>query len=68
MQTVINKEKNIARGKSNIIPKNKANVKGAMKKLDTYVGTRAAASAGVSSGVVSEAAENLTKKKDQDDF
>ena len=66
METVINKEKNIARGKSNVIPKNKANVKGAIKKLNTYVGTRSAASAGVSSGTASKAAEKLTNKKEQD--
>ncbi|PIX10182.1 MAG: hypothetical protein COZ75_02910 [Flavobacteriaceae bacterium CG_4_8_14_3_um_filter_34_10] len=63
MAAAINAEKNIARGKSNTIPKNKADVKGAVKKLEAYAGKRSAVSATVSSGAASTAAAKLEEKK-----
>lgn len=61
----INREKNIARGKSNTVPKNKADVKGALRKLDSYAARKSATAAGVSSGTASKAAEELEKRKNK---
>jgi RHS repeat-associated protein len=63
LQASVNKQKNIARGKSNITPKSKADVKGAEKKFDRYVNTRATASSATASGAASTTAENASKKK-----
>ena len=41
LQIEVNTQKNIARGKSNTVPKSKADVKGAQKKLDRYINNRA---------------------------
>ena len=41
LQVQVNTQKNIARGKSNTVPKSKADVKGAQKKLDRYINNRA---------------------------
>ena len=65
LQTKINQQKNIARGKSNKTPKSKANVKKAQTKLDTHVGTRAAASSTTASGAASTAVEKIEKKIDE---
>jgi len=62
LQTKVNQQKNIARGKSNKTPKSKANVKKAQTKLDTYVGTRAAASSATASGAASTAVEKIEEK------
>jgi RHS repeat-associated protein len=65
LQTKINQQKNIARGKSNKTPKSKANVNKAQTKLDTHVGTRAAASSTTASGAASTAVEKIEKKIDE---
>lgn len=62
LQTKVNQQKNIARGKSNTTPKSKANVEKAQTKLDTYVETRAAASATTASGAASTGYEEMDKK------
>ncbi|SEN89599.1 RHS repeat-associated core domain-containing protein [Chitinophaga rupis] len=69
LKEAVNREKNIARGKSNTVSKVKAKVAEAEKKLDEYVNTRAAASAATASGAASKAVETLEqsaekKKKD----
>ena len=63
LATAINREKNIARGKSNVIPKNKANTKGATKKLETFVAKRAIASSSVASGAASTAYKKIERNK-----
>lgn len=63
LATAVNKEKNILAGKSNSLPKSKADVKGAQTKLETYVGTRATASGAVSSGAASTAYNKAQEKK-----
>ncbi|MGE6355318.1 RHS repeat-associated core domain-containing protein [Flavobacterium sp. NPDC079362] len=62
LTAAVNTEKNIARGKSNVASKAKANVSGATKKLESYVGKRAAVSAAVSSGTASTAANKIKEK------
>jgi RHS repeat-associated protein len=69
LKEAINREKNIARGKSNTVSKAKAKVAEAEKKLDEYVNTRAAASAATASGAASKVVETIEqsaekKKKD----
>ena len=63
LQQNINKQKNVARGKSNTTPKSKANVNKAQNKLDGYVGRRAAASSATASGTASTTVEEYEKKK-----
>ena len=62
LQTKVNQQKNIARGKSNKTPKSKANVNKAQTKLNTHVGVRAAASSATASGAASTSYEKLEKK------
>jgi RHS repeat-associated protein len=59
LKEAINREKNIARGKSNTVSKVKAKVTDAEKKLDQYVNTRAAGSAATASGAASKLEEFL---------
>lgn len=69
LKEAINREKNIARGKSNTVPKAKTKVAEAEKKLDDYVNTRAAASAATAAGAASKAVETIeqsTKKEKKD--
>ena len=62
LQSKVNQQKNIARGKSNKTPRSKANINKAQTKLDTHVGTRAAASSTTASGAASTAVEKIEKK------
>jgi hypothetical protein len=59
----INKQKNIARGKSNKTPKSKANVGKAQNKLDGYVYRRATASSATASGAASKGYAKYEEKK-----
>ncbi len=63
LKEIINKEKNVARGKSNTTAKAKAKVSQAEKELDQYVKTRAASSAATASGAASTATEKVVEKK-----
>lgn len=63
LQANINREKNVARGKSNTTPKSKADVNTAKKKLDTYVSTRSSASSATASGAASTAVEKIDEKR-----
>jgi RHS repeat-associated protein len=63
LQANINREKNVARGKSNTIPKNKADVNTAKKKLDTYVNNRSSASSTTASGAASTTVEKIDEKR-----
>ncbi|WP_186452503.1 DUF6443 domain-containing protein [Chitinophaga polysaccharea] len=63
LKETINREKNIARGKSNTVSKVKAKVAEAEKKLDDYISTRAGATAATASGATSTIVEKITEKK-----
>jgi RHS repeat-associated protein len=63
LQANINREKNVARGKSNTVPKNKADVNTAKKKLDAYVNKRSSASSATASGAASTTVEKIDEKR-----
>lgn len=65
LQEAINKEKNIARGKSNTTPKSKANVDGAEQDLTGFKESRAVGASMSSSGVLSTGVEQLQKNLDE---
>jgi RHS repeat-associated protein len=65
LEAAINKEKNIARGKSNTVSKTKANVSGAEKKLKQYTNTRSAVSSATASGATSTIIDESLKKKNE---
>jgi hypothetical protein len=65
LTAALNTEKNIARGKSNLVPKGKANIKAAANKLEKYVGTRATAAGAVSSGAASTTYNKIEQKNAQ---
>jgi hypothetical protein len=61
LQVEVNTQKNIARGKSNTIPKRKADVKGAQKRLDNYRAKRVFAASTVASGIGTETIKQVEK-------
>jgi hypothetical protein len=65
LQIELNTQKNAARGKSNIIPKRKADVKGAQKRLDNYGAKRVFAASTVASGIGTEAVKQANAKSDE---
>ncbi|QYN48690.1 hypothetical protein GYM73_03430 [Apibacter sp. ESL0432] len=65
LQIELNTQKNAARGKSNKIPKNKADVKGAQNKLDKYGSKRTITASAVGSGVGTEAIKQAKAKSDE---
>ena len=65
LQIELNTQKNAARGKSNKIPKNKADVKGAQNKLDKYGAKRTITASAVGSGVGTEAIKQAKAKSDE---
>ena len=65
LQIELNTQKNAARGISNKIPKNKADVKGAQNKLDKYGAKRTITASAVGSGVGTEAIKQAKAKSDE---
>ena len=65
LQIEVNNQKNIARGKSNTVPKSKADVKGAQKKLDRYINNRAMGASTAASELGSEIIKQ-SNSKDKD--
>lgn len=63
LQANLNREKNVARGKSNTTPKTKADVNTAKKKFDKYVNTRSSASSATASGAASTTVEKIDEKR-----
>ena len=63
LQANVNREKNVARGKSNTTPRSKADVNTAKKKLDSYVSKRSSASSATASGAASTAVEKIDEKR-----
>ncbi|QII70328.1 type IV secretion protein Rhs [Apibacter sp. B3706] len=59
LQIEVNTQKNIARGKSNTVPKSKADVKGAQKKLDVYGAKRTTSASTIASGVGTETIKQM---------
>lgn len=64
LQQAVNKQKNIAKGKSNSTPKSKADVAGAEQDLTGFTESRAVGASAASSGAVSTAVEQAQKKLD----
>ena len=59
LQIEVNTQKNIAIGKSNTVPKSKADVKGAQKKLDVYGAKRTTSASTIASGVGTETIKQM---------
>jgi hypothetical protein len=65
LQIELNTQKNAARGKSNIIPKRKADVKGAQKRLDKYIDKRIIGASTIATGIGSEVYKNVIKNNNE---
>ena len=64
LQQSVNKQKNIARGKSNSTSKSQSNVDGAEQNLTWFKESRAVGASAASSGAASIAVEQIQKKLD----